>query len=61
MEESKKQELLDCDLWNHSGCCTARFLNETDICSACKEHASPCCDGCEDYIECGNPNKRAEI
>lgn len=34
-----------------SNCCDANFWNETDICSACKEHAdtSEYCVFCENY------------
>lgn len=46
-----------CDLWNKSACCTAPFWFESDICSACKEHASPCCEDCEDFDICLNFDK----
>lgn len=54
---AKMYETEKCDLYNLSGCCNAPFWLESDVCSACKEHASNCCADCGSYRICVNDNK----
>ena len=55
-----EEEMLKCDGWKKSNCCDALLMWESDICSACGEHASPRCADCEMYEICPNDNKRIE-
>jgi len=40
-----------CDGYETSNCCGDRFLEETDICSFCGEHAETSCEDCEDKCD----------
>jgi len=50
-------ETLECDLYNQSNCCNAPFYGESDVCTACMEHADIACNDCELFNECNNANK----
>ncbi len=54
-----KIDCPDCEgtgKYEGSNCCGAPFWAETDICSACKEHADDTCDSCEGTGKIDNKN-----
>jgi len=55
MEDEDK--MLKCTGYKYSNCCGDAFLDGTDVCSHCLEHASPECQDCHLYDVCENENK----
>jgi len=52
-----EEKLKNCKGYKYSNCCGEPFLDGTDVCSYCFEHAVPECQDCHLYEECENINK----
>ena len=55
--EENAKESLECEDWKLSNCCAAPIYDDTDVCSACKEHCGRGCELCEIFEDCININR----
>ncbi len=58
--EANAKESLECEDWKLSNCCAAPIIENTDVCSECKEHCGRGCELCEIYDDCINKNRYEE-